>query len=116
MAERTPGMTQESGRAQGATRDMREQTHEPRTPMQERAQEIGRQARDWAQEAGSQLQEGTQEAMHQMGTVTSQLSDLSRTAMNQLEETLEDRIRNKPLQAVLIAAGAGMLLGLLWRK
>jgi len=54
--------------------------------------------------------------MHQVETVTSQLSDLSRTAMNQLEETLEDSIRRKPLQAVLIAAGAGMLLGLLWRK
>jgi len=48
--------------------------------------------------------------------VTSQLSDLSRTAMNQLEESLEDRIRSKPLQSVRIAAGAGMLLGLLWKK
>ena len=94
MAERTPGMTQESGRAQGATRDVREQ----------------------AREQGTQLQERAQEAMQQVGTVTSQLSDLSRTAMNQLEESLEDRIRNKPLQSVLIAAGVGMLFGLLWRK
>lgn len=112
MAERTSGMAQEPGRTQGATRDMREQGPQ----LQERAQEAGRQARDWAQETGSQLQEGAQEAMHQVGTVTSQLSDLSRTAMNQLEETFEDRIRNKPLQSVLIAVGAGMLLGLLWRK
>ena len=116
MAERTPGMAQESGRAQGATRDVREQAREQGTQLQERVQEAGRQARDWAQETGSQLKEGAQEAIQQVGTVTSQLSDLSRTAMNQLEESLEDRIRSKPLQSVLIAAGAGMLLGLLWRK
>jgi len=116
MAVRTPGTTQESGRAQGATRDVREQAREHGTQLKEGAQEAGRQARDWAQETGSQLKEGAQEAMQQVGTVTSQLSDLSRTAMNQLEESLEDRIRNKPLQSVLIAAGAGMLFGLLWRK
>lgn len=116
MAERTPGMTQEPGRVPGAARDTREQSREQGTQMQERVQEAGRQARDAAQEAGSQLREGAQEAMQQVGTVTSQLSDLSRTAMNQLEETLEDRIRNKPLQSMLIAAGAGLLLGLLWRK
>jgi ElaB/YqjD/DUF883 family membrane-anchored ribosome-binding protein len=37
-------------------------------------------------------------------------------AMDQLEESLEDRIRAKPLQSVLIAAGAGMLLGFLFKK
>lgn len=94
MAERTSGMAQEPGRAQGANRDIREQ----------------------AREQGAQVQEQAQEAMQQVGTGTSQISDLGRTAMNQLEETLEDRIRNKPLQAVLIAAGAGMFFGLLWRK
>ena len=116
MAERTPGMAQESSRAQGATRDVREQAREQGTQVQERVQEAGRQARDWAQETGGQLKEGAQEAIQQVGTVTSQLSDLSRTAMNQLGEGLEDRIRSKPLQSVLIAAGAGMLLALLWRK
>src|SRR5688572_19459755 len=116
MAERTSGMTQEPGRAQGATRDTREHTREQGAQLPERVQEAGKQARDWAQETGNQLKEGAQEAMQQVGTVTSQLSDLGRTAMNQLEESLEDRIRSKPLQAVLIAAGAGMLFGLLWRK
>lgn len=116
MAERTPGMAQEPGRGQSAARDVREQAREQGTQIQEQVQAVGGQARDWAQETGKQLQEGAQQAMQQIGTMTSQLSDLSRTAMHQLEETLEDRIRNKPLQSVLIAAGAGLLLGLLWRK
>jgi ElaB/YqjD/DUF883 family membrane-anchored ribosome-binding protein len=77
---------------------------------------MGSQARDWAEEKGHQLQQGAQEATRQVGASASQLADMGREAMDQLAESLEDRIRDKPLQSVLIAAGAGMLLGLLWRK
>ena len=118
MADRAQGMTQEPGRMPSAdhSSDTQEQGRDRGAQVQERAQEMGAQVRDWAQEKGNQIKEGAQEAMQQVGTVTSQLSDLSRTAMNQLEESLEGRIRHKPLQSVLIAAGVGMLLGLLWRK
>ena len=118
MAERTQGMNQEPGRPPAADRlsDIREQVRERGAQVQERAQEMGTQVRDWAQEKGSQIKEGAQEAMQQVGQSTSQLADMGRTTMNQLEEGLEDRIRSKPLQSVLIAAGVGMLLGLLWRK
>ena len=84
--------------------------------MQERAQEMGAQARDWAQEKGNQLQEGAQEAMQQAGESASQLAKRGRETMSQFEEGLEDRIRSKPLQSVLIAAGVGMLLGLIWKR
>jgi ElaB/YqjD/DUF883 family membrane-anchored ribosome-binding protein len=77
---------------------------------------MGTQVRDWAQEKGSQIKEGAQEAMQQVGQSASQLADRGRTTMNQLEEGLEDKIRSKPLQSVLIAAGAGLLLGLLWKR
>jgi len=80
------------------------------------AQEKGEQARDWAQEKGHQLQRGAQEASRQVRASASQLSDMGSEAMDQIEESLEDRIRYKPLQSVLIAAGAGMLLGLLLKK
>jgi ElaB/YqjD/DUF883 family membrane-anchored ribosome-binding protein len=118
MAERTQGMNQEPGRTSAADRsaDIREQGRERGAQVQERAQEVGAQVRDWAQEKGSQIKEGAQEAMQQVGQSASQLADMGRTTMNQLEEGLEDRIRSKPLQSVLIAAGVGMLLGLLWRK
>jgi ElaB/YqjD/DUF883 family membrane-anchored ribosome-binding protein len=95
---------------------------------------MGAQVRDWAQEKGSQLKEGAQEAMQQAGATASQLAnrgreamqqagatasqlaDRGRETMDQFEEGLEDRIRNKPLQSVLIAAGVGMLLGLIWKR
>jgi ElaB/YqjD/DUF883 family membrane-anchored ribosome-binding protein len=84
---------------------------------------MGAQVRDWAQEKGSQIKEGAQEAMQQVGTSVSQLAesssqllDRSRETIGQLEEGLEDRIRSKPLQSVLIAAGVGVLLGLIWKR
>jgi ElaB/YqjD/DUF883 family membrane-anchored ribosome-binding protein len=33
-----------------------------------------------------------------------------------LPQTLEDQIRARPLEALLIAGGVGLLLGLLWRR
>ena len=54
--------------------------------------------------------------MQQVGTSVSQLADRSRETIDQLGEGLEDRIRSKPLQSVLIAAGVGMLLGLIWKR
>ena len=118
MADRPQGTSQEPGRTSAADHasDMREQIREQGAQVQERAQEMGAQVRDWAQEKGSQIKEGTQEAMQQVGTSASQLAALSRDTMNELEEGLEDRIRSKPLQSVLIAAGVGMLVGLLWKR
>ena len=118
MAERTQGPTQEAGRTSTAdySSDVREQIRERGTQVQERAQEMGAQVRDWAQEKGSQIKEGAQDAIQQVGTSASQLAEMGRDTMNQLEKGLEDRIRHKPLQSVLIAAGVGMLLGLLWKR
>jgi ElaB/YqjD/DUF883 family membrane-anchored ribosome-binding protein len=36
--------------------------------------------------------------------------------VGQLEKTLEDYVRAKPLQSLLIAAGVGMMVAFLWRK
>ena len=113
MADRPQGTTQEPGRTPSADRssDTREQLRDRGTQVQERAQEMGAQARDWAQEKGSQIKEGTQEAMRQVGASASQLAEMGRDTMNQLEEGFEDRIRNKPLQSVLIACRGRDALG-----
>ena len=39
-----------------------------------------------------------------------------RQQVEAVEHTIEDAIRAKPLQSVLMAAGIGMLLGLLLKK
>jgi ElaB/YqjD/DUF883 family membrane-anchored ribosome-binding protein len=42
--------------------------------------------------------------------------DAARQQAQELQHTLESRIREKPLSAVLIAAGVGLLIGILWRR
>ena len=102
--------------AQELGTQMRDRAQELGEQVQELAQEIGTQVRDWAQGVGGQLKEGAQEAIRQVETSTSQLSAQGHEAVGQLEKTLEDYIRAKPVQSLLIAAGVGMVLGLLWRK
>jgi ElaB/YqjD/DUF883 family membrane-anchored ribosome-binding protein len=129
MADSTATTVQGSGGPPDAaqTPDLREQARELGTQVlghaqelgaqvQERAQEIGTQVRDWAQDVGGQLKEGAQEAMRQAGASASQFSTQGREAVEQLEKSLEDYIRAKPLQSLMIAAGVGVVVGWLWRK
>src|SRR5262245_9080801 len=129
MADRTATTPQELGNPQDAshTPDLRQQARELGaqvrdhvqelgTQVQERAQELGAQVRNWSQEVGGQLTEGAQEAMRQAETSASRLSAKGREAVGQLEKTLEDYVRAKPLQSLMMAAGVGMLVALLWRK
>ena len=129
MADRTATTAQDPGKPQDTaqTPDLLQQARELGTQVrdhvqelgaqvQERAQELGAQVRSWTQEVGGQLKEGAQEAMHQAGTSASQLSTQGREAVGQLEKTLEDYVRAKPLQSLMIAAGVGVMVALLWRK
>jgi ElaB/YqjD/DUF883 family membrane-anchored ribosome-binding protein len=84
--------------------------------VQEQTQELGAQVRSWTQDVGGQLKEGAQQAMRQAETSASQLSAQGHEAVGQLEKTVEDYIRAKPLQSLMIAAGVGLAIGLLWRK
>jgi ElaB/YqjD/DUF883 family membrane-anchored ribosome-binding protein len=54
--------------------------------------------------------------MQKVEASASQLSEQGHEAVGQLEKALEGYIRAKPLQSLLLAAGVGMLVGLLWRK
>ena len=129
MTDRTATTSQDPGKPQDTaqTPDLLQQARELGTQVrdhvqelgaqvQERAQELGAQVRNWTQEVGGQLKEGAQEAMHQAGTSASQLSTQGREAVGQLEKTLEDYVRAKPLQSLMIAAGVGVMVALLWRK
>ena len=129
MADRIATTAQDPGKPQDTaqTPDLRQQARELGAQVhdhvqelggqvQERAQEFGTQVRDWTQEVGGQLKEGAQEAMRQAETSASQLSAQGREAVGQLEKTLEDYVRAKPLQSLIIAAGVGMMVALLWKK
>lgn len=129
MADRTATTGQDPGKPQDTAQtsdllqqarelgtQVRDHVQELGTQVQERAQELGSQVRNWSQEVGGQLKEGAQEALRQAGTSASQLSTQGREAVGQLEKTLEDYVRAKPLQSLMIAAGLGVMVALLWRK
>jgi ElaB/YqjD/DUF883 family membrane-anchored ribosome-binding protein len=109
----TPDLLQQAGELGTQVRD---HVQELGAQVQERAQELGAQVRNWTQEVGGQLKEGAQEAVRQAETSASQLSAQGREAVGQLEKTLEDYVRAKPLQSLMIAAGVGVMVALLWRK
>jgi ElaB/YqjD/DUF883 family membrane-anchored ribosome-binding protein len=109
----TPDLPQQA-RELGA--QVRDHVQELGAQVPERAQELGTQVRNWTQEVGGQLKEGAQKAIRQVETSASQLSAQGREAVGQLEKTLEDYVRAKPLQSLLIAAGVGMMAALLWKK
>ena len=92
---------------------------------------MGTQVKDTVQAAGTQVKD----TMHQVGTqVKESLEDMGaqvkesiqatgtqvyeqgRESLQELNQTLEAQIRERPLQALLVAGGIGLLLGLLWRR
>jgi ElaB/YqjD/DUF883 family membrane-anchored ribosome-binding protein len=76
------------------------------------AQERGSQGRDTTQEVSAQL---TETARH-VGETASQSDAQGRQQLEGGEQSLEEHIRAKPLQSVVLATGIGLLLGLLWKK
>ena len=75
-------------------------------------QERGTQGRGPTPEVSTQITETTR----QVGETASQYYEQGRQQLAGLEQSLEENIRAKPLQSVLLATGMGLLLGLLWRK
>jgi ElaB/YqjD/DUF883 family membrane-anchored ribosome-binding protein len=96
-ATRTPG-TQAS---QALTRQDGHDTAERNDHMQETAKEI----RDKAQELMTQGQE-----------VAAEYYEEGRNQVLAWQQQLENQVREKPLQSILIAAGIGLLYGLLRRR
>lgn len=89
----TPGAT---------TADLREQARVVKDDLRE----FGRTAKEIAQEKMSDV---TQKA----GEYTSEYYEKGKKKAVELEDRVEGYIRQKPLQSVLIAAGAGFVLGFL---
>ena len=76
------------------------------------AQERGAQRDDTPQEVSAQITE----SVRQVGETASQYYAQGRQQLTGWEQSLEENIRAKPLQSVVLATGIGLLLGILWRK
>ena len=76
------------------------------------AQESGRQERDPAHEMRTQ----TDETARQVARTASASYEQGREQLEQAGQSLEETIRARPLESVLIAAGIGLLLAFLWKR
>jgi ElaB/YqjD/DUF883 family membrane-anchored ribosome-binding protein len=72
-------------------------------------QHVGTQVKETMQDVGIQVKETMQAA----GT---QVYEQGRESFQDLNRTIEAQIRERPIQALLVAGGIGVLLGLLWRR
>jgi ElaB/YqjD/DUF883 family membrane-anchored ribosome-binding protein len=96
MARMNEGQGQQSGQA-----NLRETAAE----VKENLRDIGTQVRDQA----------TQQ-YEQMRDQANQYYEEGRRRAMEMEQTLEQYVQEKPIQSLLIAAGIGMLLGMIWKR
>jgi ElaB/YqjD/DUF883 family membrane-anchored ribosome-binding protein len=85
------------------------QSHDKPQTLGTQMQNIGTQVQETVQEMGTQAKETMQAA----GT---QIYEQGRESLQDLNRTIESQIHQQPLQALLVAGGIGVLLGLLWRR
>ena len=78
----------------------------------EAATQVGQNLRD----LGGQVRDVATERYEQLRSQATEYYDQGRERAREGEESLETYVQEKPLQAVLIAAGVGVLLGLLWKR
>lgn len=78
--------------------------------------DIGSQVRDQATEKYSQVRDQATEKYNQLRDQATNYYDQGRERATEWEQNLETYIHEKPIQAVMMAAGVGVLLGLLWKR
>ena len=94
------GTTKSGNEGQGAA-----QMRETAQQVQENLRNLGSQVRDQATQQYGQLRDQATEYYEQ-----------GRQRATEMEQSLEQYVHEKPIQSLLIAAGVGMLLGVLWKR
>jgi ElaB/YqjD/DUF883 family membrane-anchored ribosome-binding protein len=67
-------------------------------------------------ELGGQVREQASQQYDQLRQQASDYYEQGRQRAMEYEQSLEQYVQEKPIQALLIAAGVGMLLGILWKR
>jgi ElaB/YqjD/DUF883 family membrane-anchored ribosome-binding protein len=80
--------------------------------MAQTAQQVGQNIRDM----GNQVRDVATERYNQLRDQAQNYYQQGRDRATEWEQGLETYVQEKPIQAVLIAAGVGVLLGLLWKR
>ena len=80
--------------------------------LRETAAQVGENLRD----IGSQVKDQATQSYEHMRDQASEYYEEGRRRAMEMEQSLEQYVQEKPIQSLLIAAGIGMLLGMLWKR
>lgn len=80
--------------------------------MAQAATQVGQNIRDM----GAQVRDAASEKYNDLRDKAVGYYEDGRERAQEWEQSIESYVKEKPLQAVLIAAGVGVLLGLLWKR
>lgn len=72
--------------------------------------------REWMQEAGQEVSHKVQEMTGQGQEAAAEYYEQGREQVLAWQQQLEHQVREKPIQSLLMAAGIGLLFGLLRRR
>jgi ElaB/YqjD/DUF883 family membrane-anchored ribosome-binding protein len=80
--------------------------------MRQTAQQVGQNIRDLGSQARNAAQQGYQQVRDQAG----QYYEQGRQKVNEYQGELESYVREQPIKALLIAAGVGLVFGMIWKR
>ncbi|MCY2994022.1 MAG: hypothetical protein NTY19_40025 [Planctomycetota bacterium] len=84
--------------------------------MTDRLADQAKEVKKDLQEMGQTVRDAAQEKIGQVGEKASEYYDEGRDSVHGVACACEQFVRQRPLRAVLIAAGVGWLLGVLWKR
>jgi len=88
------------------------QQGEGQAQLRETAQQVQENLRN----LGSQVRDTATQQYGQLRDQATQYYEQGRQRATEMEQSLEQYVQEKPIQALMIAAGVGMLLGVLWKR
>ena len=80
--------------------------------LREAASQVGQNLRD----LGGQVRDTATQQYEQLRQQAGDYYEQGRQRAMEMEQSLEQYVQEKPIQALLIAAGVGMLLGMIWKR
>jgi ElaB/YqjD/DUF883 family membrane-anchored ribosome-binding protein len=80
--------------------------------LRESAAQVGENIRN----LGSQVRDQATQQYDQLREQAGDYYEQGRQRAMEMEQSLEQYVQEKPIQALLMAAGAGLLLGILWKR
>jgi ElaB/YqjD/DUF883 family membrane-anchored ribosome-binding protein len=118
MAEQRTAGSSGTSPAQESSRQERDKAQAVGTHVRDTARQVGdaaseydEQGRDKAQAIGTHVRDTAQH----VSNAASEYDEQGREQIEHVGQSLEDHIREKPLQSVLMAVGLGMLMAFLWK-